>query len=125
MSNIEEAAVDILLPVLETSIVLAGYYTKQCNRDTVTAHDLNYAMKFVAMNHVGKNIGSLFPHIYDSSDSDEEEDEDDDDEEEFIRYEGDDQICLDINNAYDKWEEWEPTNIAERMLKNAIDNRKI
>lgn len=121
MSNIIESAIDIFLPVLESSMVLAGHYTKHCNRDVITSMDLQYAMKYMAMNHVGKTIGSLFPEIYEDTDT--ESDHDEPQEEEFTRYTGKDKYCLEMNQAYDSWDQWVPENYAEKMIKKAIDEK--
>lgn len=120
--RIIESAIDIILPVLESSMILAGHYAKNCNRDIVTAMDVEYAMKYVAMHHVGKNIGSLFPEVYDESSS-EEEDFADEDECEFTRYSGDDEFCVAMNKAYDEWDSWTPQNDAEKMIKKSIDEK--
>lgn len=120
--KIIESAIDIFLPVLESSMVLAGHYAKNCNRDVVTAQDVEYAMKYVAMNHVGKHIGSLFPEVYDETSTEEDEDFVDD-ECEFTRYSGDDEHCVAMNKAFDEWDSWTPQNDAEKMIKKAIDEK--
>ena len=120
----EEAAVDILIPVLESSMVMAAHYAKCCGRDTVTKTDLEYALKYNTMNNVGKHIGSLYPEIYEDSESEEFSADDEEDEEiEFTRYSGDDEWCIKINKAYDEWNSWTPSGPAEIALKNAIDSR--
>ena len=85
-----DAAVDIILPVLEASILYASHYCKTCGRSTVTASDLEYGLKHAAMTYVGKKIGTHFPE--DEEDEDEEDEDwasivEDDDEEKFTRYE--------------------------------------
>lgn len=119
---------DVLLPILESSMVLATHYTKACGRSTVTAKDVEYALKYTAQHEVGTHIGSLFPEIYDESSSDEESDVEivDEDDEPFTRYSGDsDEWCIKINRAYDSWDDWEPTCTAEMLLKNAIDKKNV
>jgi hypothetical protein len=122
----EEALFDIILPILEGSMVLAAHYAKGCNRDTVTSMDINYAMKYLTMNHVGDKIGSLFPEIYESESSDEEDIEVDDGPEVFTRYpdSGGDDWCLKMNKSYDSWESWTPTCMVEASLKKTIDEKK-
>lgn len=123
----EDACIQAILPVWESSMVLAGNYSKACGRSTLTSKDFEYALKYSAMNFVGKKIGSFFPEIYESdSDSDESDDIDlvDEDEEPFTRYEGQDELLLKVNQAYDNWESWEPQSPVENMLKNAIDKNE-
>jgi hypothetical protein len=81
-------------------------------------------MKYCARNMVGKHIGTMFPEIYEQeSDSDEEDIEEVDEEDSpFVRYSGPfNQLVEDIHQAVDTWATWEPTNLTETMLKNAID----
>ncbi len=65
--------IDIILPVMEKSMVLAGAYCKACGRDTIPPEDMEYATKYCAMYTVGQDIGTLFPDIYDDEESDEDE----------------------------------------------------
>ena len=117
---------DIIRPVFESSIVLASHYTKQCGRDSVTATDLEYALKFCARNILGKHMGSMYPEIYeDTDDQDEDFDVIDEDEEvPFSRYSGDDELMVKINDCWDTWSQWEPETPIENHLKCAIDSRK-
>ena len=119
--------IDIMMPVMENSVVLAAEYSKACGRNIILPEDMEYATKYCAMNTVGQNVGSLFPEIYDE---DEDEDEDEDDIEEvpeedcphFERYSGDQEKFILMNQAHDQWESWVPQNPAEEMLKNAINS---
>ena len=124
MEAIIKGAIDILTPVLESSMILAAHYVKACNRSTVTSVDIKYSMRFCARNLVGKHIGTLFPELQNSdSDDDSDIEEVDEDDEPFTRYQGTDPQLVEINECYDTWSEWEPTNTVERWLKNAIDNQ--
>ena len=60
---------DIFLPVLESSVVLAAHYCKAAGRNTVTSQDMCYGMMYAARYVVGKHIGSLYPEVYDESDT--------------------------------------------------------
>jgi len=119
-SELIKEATKLLIPVLESSVVLAAHYCKQSGRSCVTAQDMEYGMKFAARNVLGQITESMFPEIYEDSDSDESFEESED---EFTRYTGEDTWCLRMNEAKDTWEAWEPENPAERMLKDAIDKR--
>ena len=124
----EEAALEIITPVLESSMILAAEYAKKTGRDSITSLDLEYAMKYCARYTVGKAVGSLFPEVYDESESDEDEDieivDEDLEENQFRRYEGDDPFMAGVNAAFDTWDEWTPTNLVEQLLKNSIELKK-
>tara|TARA_R110002074_G_scaffold379208_1_gene557291 strand:- start:807 stop:1214 length:408 start_codon:yes stop_codon:yes gene_type:complete len=126
-STLEKSAIEIITPVLEHSVVLSGQYAKACGRDTILGKDMEYCMKYCAMNTVGNKIGSYFPDIYDEEESDDEEIEVVDEVDEDIQFEpysGSDVNMLAINDAYDAWEAWKPTNPSEKMIKNAIDSNE-
>ena len=123
--EIIDSAINILQPVMESALVLAGDYTKACGRKTLTSMDLKYAMRYCAMTMVGKHTGSLFPEIYEES-SDEDEDDFEtveESEDDFVRYEGDNEFYIKVNESFDRWDSWVPTNPAEKMLKEAIDKQ--
>ena len=117
-----EALMNIITPVLEKSLLLACKYSKACGRDVVLAQDVEYASKYCAMHTVGQDIGSVL-----ELDDDDDDDDGDDVEEveegegDFTRYEGDDALMQAVNDAYDRWDAWEPTIPVEIMFKNAID----
>jgi len=118
----EQSAIDIFLPVLESSVVLAAHYAKATGRDCVTAQDMCYGLMYAARTITGKQIGSMFPEIYEESDSDEEENENEDAEEHWIRYEGtDNEHAVGMNECADTWNAWEPESPAECALKNAVN----
>jgi hypothetical protein len=56
-SEIIKTALDLLTPVLESSIIVAGAYVKLCGRSTITGEDTQYGMKYAARNVVGKHVG--------------------------------------------------------------------
>ena len=119
-----KTAIDLITPVMEGAMVAAAHYAKSCGRNTVTAVDVKYGMRYCAQTVAGKQVGTMFPEL-----QDEEEDSDDDDIEEvdeddepFTRYSGDDEIMNAMNKTYDEWETWEPYSPLEKMLKAAIDN---
>ena len=128
--DIINTAIELMKPVMESSVVMGAHYAKGCGRDCVTAMDVSYSMKYCAMHLVGKQIGSLFPEIYENpsdseseweTDSDQEQEQEEVREEEFTRYEGTDELLNNINKAFDTWKEWEPQSPSEEMLKNAIE----
>lgn len=124
--QIIEQSFQIIQPVIESSIILAGEYMKKCGRTILTGEDMEYAMKYCARNVVGKHIGTMFPEIEQDADSDEEynsDEECDEEDDPFTRYQGDDTLMNDVNTAHDTWKDWEPSNPTERMLKNSIDSR--
>ena len=129
-THIENAAVDLFLPVLESATVLAAHYTKACGRTCIMAQDMSYGLMYAARNVAGKHTGSLYPEIYeeesesqsDSSDSD----SDSGPEEAWTRYEGTgDDMAQKMNECADTWDQWSPTNPTERALKNAVDKNSF
>jgi hypothetical protein len=122
--EIINSAIDIITPVMESAMILAGEYMKMCNRETLTSFDIQYAMKYCARNVVGREIGTLFPDLEEESDEESESDLEivDEEDEPFVRYSGDNQLMNDINQAVDTWSEWVPVVPMERMLKDSIDN---
>ena len=54
-----------------------------------------------------------------------EEEEEEEEEEEFTRYEGDDEQMKLVNEMSDTWDEWEPDNPMQIMLKMAIDRQTV
>jgi hypothetical protein len=120
-----KTAIDLITPVMEGAMIAAAHYAKACGRNTVTAEDVKYGMRYCAQTVAGKQVGTMFPELQDEDDDDDEADdieEVDEDDEPFTRYSGDDDIMNSMNKAYDEWETWEPYSPLEKMLKSAIDN---
>ena len=118
----EQSAIDIFLPVLESSVVLAAHYAKATGRDCVTAQDMCYGLMYAARTITGKQVGSLYPEIYEEDDDEEEEEEEDEEEPAWIRYEGtDNEHAVKMNECADTWDAWEPESPAEYALKNAVN----
>lgn len=104
-------------------MTLAAQYSHECGRDSVSAMDINYCMKYSVMNYFGVMKGSMYPEIYEYEDSSSDEEEIEEVEEDFSRYEGPDILMNDINRAYDNWESWEPQSPLEKILKKSIDQK--
>ena len=134
-SQIENAAMDLFLPVMESATVLAAHYAKACGRNCIMAEDMSYGLMYAARNVTGRQVGSLYPEIYenesesdgDESDSgDEESGTDSEGEDPWTRYEGsEDETAQKMNECADTWAQWTPTNPAERALKNAVDKNSF
>lgn len=112
---------DIFLPVIESAVVLASHYTKECGRDCVTGTDMIYGLMYSARHVTGKQLGSLYPEIYEEDEEDEEEEEEDEPEAHFTRYMGSEDICVKMNECYDTWNDWIPETPAEQAFKNAVN----
>jgi len=137
-SAILESALDIFRPVMESATVLAAHYAKACGRDVVLQEDMRFGMMYAARYVTGRQIGSLFPEIYQEGDEESGTDSDSDgsdssgswetvDDEELVwtRYEGsEDDQAVKMNECADSWDAWEPQNPSERALKNAIDKQR-
>ena len=126
IEQVQDSAINIIQPILERSMVLAAEYAKACGRDMVVGEDLEYAMKYCAMNEVGKKMGTYFPEIYEESSGDESGDDVEFEVEEipFTRYIGREYKFVKMNMAYDNWDTWEPKNPSELLLKNAINSNE-
>ena len=136
-SALEQSAIELFLPVMESATVLAAHYSQACGRDCVVGRDMRYGLMYAARNVAGKHVGSLYPEVYDE-DSDtesegdalsEEDDESDPDEEsdpedtEWTAYEGaDDDMAVKMNDCARTWAEWVPANPTEAALKSAVDS---
>jgi hypothetical protein len=119
--NFMDAVNDIILPVMESATVLAAHYCKACGRSTVTDKDVEYGLKFAIRHVTGRQLGSLYPEIYEDSESDEELEVVDDSDEPFTRYEGTEDLYSKMNECFDTWSLWVPDTPAERLLKNSAD----
>lgn len=124
----EESAIEIFLPVMESATVLAAHYAKACGRDIVLAQDMNIGLMYAARNVTGKQVGTLFPEIYEESDTESDSgswETASDDEIVWSRYDGtDDETAIKMNECADTWDSWEPETPAERAIKNAVEKTK-
>lgn len=124
----EDAAMDIFIPVMESATVLAAHYAKACGRDIILAQDMNIGLMYAARNVTGKQVGTLFPEIYEESDSESDSgswETASDEEIVWARYDGtDDEMALKMNECADTWDSWEPESPAERAIKNAVEKTK-
>jgi len=121
----EDAAIDIMIPVLESATILAAHYARSCGRDVILAEDMRLGLMYSARNVTGKQIGPIYPEVWDEEEEEEEEDEEDDEEDpEWIRYEGSDDMANKMNECADTWDAWEPETPAERALKSAVDKQR-
>lgn len=118
----EQAAEEILTPVLEASVILAAKYATACGRSTVTAKDMALGLMFAARNVTGRHTGTL---LSDDEDEDEDEIEEvDDDEEPFSEYTGEEELYVNMNQCSQSWDAWEPESPVEVALKSAINKAK-
>jgi hypothetical protein len=119
---------DIMLPVMEQAMLLAGEYCKACGREVILPEDMEYAMKYCAMYTVGQQIGTMFPEIYENDDQEDDEDDIEDVPPEdcppFIKYTGEDIRFIQMNEAAERWDSWVPQSPIEQMLKNAINSNE-
>lgn len=125
----EDAAIEIFKPVMEAATVLAAHYAEACGRDIVLAEDMRMGLMYAARNVTGKQVGSLFPEIYDENSSDDSDDSSwetaSDDEIVWSRYTGtDNDMALKMNECADTWDAWEPETPVENALKNAVDKQR-
>ena len=64
-SAIENSAIELFLPVLESATILAAHYCKACNRNAVLAEDMRIGLMYAARNVLGKQVGTMFPELQD------------------------------------------------------------
>ena len=116
---------DIMLPVMEQAVLLAGEYCKACGREVILPEDMEYAMKYCAMYNVGQRIGTMFPEIYENEDDEDDiEDVPPEDCPSFVQYTGEDTRFIEMNEAVERWDSWVPQSPIEQMLKNAINSNE-
>jgi hypothetical protein len=125
----QEAAMDIFIPVMESAVILAAHYCKAAGRDCVQDDDMRIGLMFAARNIAGKHLGTLYPEVHEDescSDSDSGSWETVSDSElVWTRYEGtEDEVARKMNECADTWDAWEPETPAERALKNAVDKQR-
>ena len=113
----------IIHKVMETAIM----YTEKSKRNTVTVMDVKYAFRYQA--HVFFYSDTLEEDVQrylgtesetESCDSSTEEECEDFVEDEFQRCETD-PFCQRVNALYDGWDDWNPSDIMQQRVKNAID----
>ena len=114
-SAIENAALELFLPVLESATILAAHYCKACNRNAVLAEDMRIGLMYAARNVLGKQVGTRFPEL---------EEEEDEEEEVWTQYDGtEDDMAVKMNECAASWASWIPENPSERALKDAVDKQ--
>jgi hypothetical protein len=126
VDNFAQTINDLIQPVLEEGVVLAGKYATACGRDTLLDKDIEYAMRYCIMYKVGQTTGPLFN--YDDIEEDGDEDIEIVDPEEcpeFVRYSGDNTLMNQINEAYDRWDAWVPPSPIQELLKSSLDNNEF
>jgi len=136
-SALEQSAIELFLPVMESATVLAAHYSQACGRDCVVGKDMRYGMMYAARNVAGRHVGSLYPEVYEDSgteseeedeEGEEEEEEDsgaesDQDDPEWTEYEGtEDDMANKMNECARTWADWVPANPTEAALKSAVDS---
>ena len=107
------------------SFELAKKYTDECNRNCVTDKDLLIALKYMAMTFF--QTVDLENEIIklDEESTDESSDESEQDEENNDEYtEGTTEFCIDIHNKIKEWDQWNPVDLAERILYDSVNNTK-
>jgi hypothetical protein len=99
--DFESSAIELIIPVMESATVLGAHYAKSCGRNEITAQDMRMGMMYAARNVLGKQVGSLYPEIYDEEEEEEEEEEEDEEDE-------DQEWSGKMNECADTWDAWEP-----------------
>lgn len=106
------------------SFELAKRYIDECNRNCVTDKDLLIALKYMAMTFfqtidLESEILKLDEESEESTEESEQEEESD---EEYT--EGTTDFCINIHNRIKDWDQWNPEDLAERILYDSVNNTK-
>ena len=127
----------LIYAFMEKSMISADIYVKHSEREIITKEDIQLALKYETFKFLHR------PNIFDDVSRwkeillDEIDDEGDDAKEmqdggdsdviandkdyvPFKKSECDCEICSEMNSIEDKWDEWEPHNQIEIILKNAV-----
>ena len=121
---------------------LGSRYCVLANRTTLTKEDIEYALKFQAiefiettdikkeLDEINEELMSLLAEDEDEDEYNSEDDtiEDDDDEEPFkranpnlIKDQNDALFVKKMHHYYEYWSQWKPSNYFEEKIKQAID----
>jgi cobalamin biosynthesis protein CobT len=137
----------IMMHFMERAVWIGSEYANASGRDIVTSTDILYALQYQARTYLDyvtntANIESLFDkYVEESGDeesddqgSDDEEsddqgsvdegsdDEESDDEDLFTRCDNPpNDLIKDMNMYHDTWEDWNPDNLFQQILKNAVN----
>jgi hypothetical protein len=122
--SIQQTAFDIFVPVLESATILAAHYAKSCGRDVVLGEDMHMGLMYAARNVTGKQVGPLYPEVWESESEDSLEEEEEEEDPQWTRYEGSDEMATKMNECAATWDSWEPVGPAETALKAAVDKQR-
>jgi hypothetical protein len=115
-----DAADDIFRPVMESAIVMAGHYANACGRQSLSGKDIELGLMYAARNIAGKQLGTLYPEIYEEDEEDEEDEGEEEDEEEWTEYSGTDEMSQKMNECAATFDSWEPEEFFLKAIKNSI-----
>ena len=135
LKNIEAMILVFMNHAIETSFL----YVDHSTRNSVTCGDINLALKYEVFKFIDRpniqeqiNITSQFlseeeeVEDYDDDETDNETDnENEEDIQDFAKNNCTCNICDEINNIDNKWEEWNPEEPFLKKLKERIDNIPI
>jgi len=121
----------ILTYFMMKAIDVGAVYVKAAGRDTLTTTDILYALQYQAQ-HFTDTINDdtcledtleNFENEMESEEEEEEEEEsEEEEEEEFTRAESTgDPTVSEMNRCHDTWDEWNPQNHIQVLIKRAVD----
>jgi hypothetical protein len=117
----------IMMHFMERAVWIGSEYANASGRDIVTSTDILYALQYQARTYLDyvtntANIESLFDKYVEESDDEESVDEGSDDEDLFTRCDNPpNDLIKDMNMYHDTWEDWNPDNLFQQILKNAVN----
>ena len=133
-NNMLDNLYSLIYAFMEKSMVSADTYVKHSKREIITKEDIQLTLKYETFKFLHR------PNIFDDvarwkeillEEIDEGEEEDKETEEldivadnkdyvPFRKSECSCEVCAEINDIEGKWDEWEPHNQIEIILKNAV-----
>ena len=119
----------LLLTLLEKAFINAGFYAKEANRNTITPMDIKISLMYEAhefWNH--EDLDEKVEEYQNMSESDSDSESNcsdiiEDNDTEFTRANTNNETILLMNNYFDNWNSWNPTDPIIIALKYAIDSK--
>jgi hypothetical protein len=122
----------ILTYFMTKAIDVGAVYVKAAGRDTLTTTDILYALQYQAQHFtdtINEDTLENFENEMESEEEDSEEEEseeEEEEEEEFTRAESTgDPTVSEMNRCHDTWDEWNPQNHIQVLIKRAVDDIKM
>lgn len=137
----------IILDMMEQAVMIGVAYSQASGRNNLSSMDILYSLQYQAREYCTEdNIAEQMEKDEDEGEDD-EDDEDDEDEENdedegsetdndinedeegdleyFVRAKNVDELTTKMNKYHDEWNEWQPENYIQHILKKSINDKFI